>query len=179
MSIYIPLALAAIIAVFLVFVALQPSAFHVTRTTMISAPASAAFALVNDFHEWEKWSPYEKLDPTMKKTFAGGQTGIGAVYTWSGNANVGDGRTTITESCPSELIRIKLEMMRPFAGTNDVEFSFMPDGKQTAVTWSISGNYSFVPKAFGLFMNMDKMMGVQFETGLAQLKAVVESASQE
>lgn len=169
------LALIVIVAVLVGVVAMQPSEFRVTRSATIPAPASAVFAQVNDLHNWEAWSPWVKLDPTMKQTYQGAPAGTGATYTWSGNSQVGEGRTTITESRPSELIRIKLEMFKPLAGTNTVEFSFKPDGDQTAVTWSIEGKNSFVGKAVSLVMNMDKMIGGQFEAGLASLKAVVES----
>ena len=170
------IALVAIVVVFVVAVAMQPSEFRVTRTASISAPAPAVFAQVNDFHKWEAWSPYAKLDPAMKKAYEGAPAGTGAIYTWAGNSEVGEGRTTIVESRPNELIRITLEMFRPFAGTNAVEFTFRPEGNQTAVTWSLAGRNNFISKAVSLFMNMDKMIGGQFEKGLAQLKSVVEAA---
>jgi hypothetical protein len=112
----------------------------------------------------------------MKTTYTGAPTGTGAVYAWSGNAEVGEGRTTITESRPNDLVRIKLEFVRPFATINDVEFTFRPEGERTAVTWSMTGRNGFLAKAVHLFMDMDKMVGGQFETGLAQLKAVAEKA---
>lgn len=170
------IALAVIVAVLVAIVAVQPSEFRVARSVAISAPPSAVFAQVNDFHKWEAWSPWAKLDPAMKKAYEGAQFGTGAAYAWNGNHEVGEGRTTITESRPNELVRIKLEFVRPFAATNDVEFSFMPQGEQTVVTWSMNGRNNFVGKAVGLVMNMDKMVGGQFEQGLAQLKSVVEKA---
>src|SRR5262249_32938667 len=133
------------------------------------------FAQVNDLHKWEGWSPWAKLDPTMKQTYEGQPAGTGAIYSWNGNRNVGEGRMTITESRPDDLVGIKLEFMRPFAGTNDVEFTFKPDGKQTVVTWSMAGNKNFITKAFGLVMSMDKMVGGMFEQGLGQLKTIAES----
>ncbi len=168
-------ALVAIIVVFVVVVAMQPSDFRVERTATMSAPPQAVFAQVNDFHKWEQWSPFAKRDPEMKKTYEGAPEGIGAVYAWSGNSEVGEGRTTITESRPTELITIKLEFVRPFAGTSTAEFAFKPQGDQTAVTWSLEGKNNFMAKAVGLFMNMDKMIGGDFETGLASLKSVAES----
>jgi uncharacterized protein YndB with AHSA1/START domain len=176
MIIKILIGFVVIVVVFAGIVALQSSEFRVVRTATISAPAPAVFAQVNDFHKWEAWSPYAKLDPAMKKTYEGATAGTGAIYTWAGNNEVGEGRTTIIESRPNELIRIALEMFKPFAATNTVEFTFRPEGNQTAATWSLAGKKNFVSKAVGLFMNMDKMVGGQFEKGLAQLKSVVEAA---
>ncbi|MGH7493016.1 MAG: SRPBCC domain-containing protein [bacterium] len=171
------IALAVIVAGFIGFVAMQPSEYHVARTATISAPAAAIFAHVNDFHKWEAWSPYEKRDPAMKKTYEGAPAGTGAVYGWSGSNEVGEGRATIVESRPNELITIKLEFVKPFAGTNTAAFAFKPEGDQTAVTWSLTGNNNFISKAICLFVDMDKMVGGDYEQGLAQLKSVVESAS--
>ena len=168
--------LAVIVAVFIGVVAMQPSEFRIARTGTISATAAVVFAQVNDFHNWEAWSPYAKLDPAMKKTYEGAPAGTGAIYTWAGNNEVGEGRTTIIKSRPNELISIKLEFVRPFAGTSTAEFTFKPEGNQTGVTWSLTGKNNFIAKAIGLFMNMDKMVGGQFEQGLAQLKSVVEAA---
>jgi uncharacterized protein YndB with AHSA1/START domain len=165
-----------VVVVFAAFVAVQPSEFRVARTATIAAPAPAVFAQVNDYRKWAAWSPYEKLDPAMKKTYAGAPTGTGAVYTWAGNSQAGEGRATITESRPNELIRIKLEFVKPFEVTNTAEFGFKPQGEQTAVTWSLTGHRNFLFKAVGLFMSMDRMVGGQFEEGLAQLKSVVEGA---
>ena len=177
MLIKILIALAVIVVVFVVIVALQPSEFSVVRSVTISAPAPALFAQVNDFHKWEAWNPWGKLDPTMKQAYEGAPAGTGAIYTWSGNNEVGEGRMTITESRPSDLIRIKLEFFKPFAATNTAEFTFKPEGNQTAVTWSMTGNNNFLAKAVHLFMNMDKMVGGQFEKGLAQMRSVVEAAA--
>jgi hypothetical protein len=168
--------LAALVVVLVAVVALQPSEFRVARSATIAAPAPALFAQVNDFRKWDAWSPWAKLDPAMKKVYTGAPAGTGAVYAWSGNGEVGEGRTTITESRPNEVVRIRLEFVRPFAATNDVEFTFKPDGDRTAVTWSMTGRNGFMAKAAGLFMDMDRMVGGQFESGLAQLKAVAEKA---
>ena len=165
-----------IVVVFVVIVALQPPEFRVARSATIAAPPPAVFAQVNDFHKWDAWSPWAKLDPNMKKTHEGAPAGTGAIYSWSGNDQVGEGRMTLTESRPSELIRIKLKFMKPFAATNTTEFTFKPEGNQTAVTWSMFGTNNFIAKAFGLFMNMDKMVGGDFEKGLASMKSVVETA---
>jgi len=170
------IALAAIVVVFIAVVAMQPSDFRVARTATISAPAPAVFAQVNDFHNWEEWSPWAKLDPAAKNSFEGPSAGSGAIFRWAGNKEVGEGSMTITESRPSDLIRIKLEFLKPFQATNTAEFTFKPEGNQTAVTWSMAGKNNFISKAICLFMNMDKMVGGKFEEGLAHMKSVVEAA---
>jgi uncharacterized protein YndB with AHSA1/START domain len=172
-------ALAVIIVVLVVIVALQPSDFRVARSTTISAPPPAVFAQVNDFHKWEAWNPWGKIDPTMKQTYDGAPAGVGAIYTWAGNNEVGEGRMTITESRPSELIRVKLEFLKPFAATNTAEFTFKPEENQTLVTWSMFGEKNFMAKAVHLVMNMDKMIGGQFEKGLADMKSVVETPAKQ
>jgi len=165
---------AIVVVVFIIVVALQPSEFRIVRSATISAPASVIFARVNDFHNWEEWSPWAKLDPAMKTTFEGASSGVGAVYTWAGNDEVGEGRMTLTENRPDEFIRIKLEFLAPFAATNTTEFTFTPDGDRTAVSWSMYGENNFMAKAFSLFMDMDKLIGADFEKGLTQMKAVAE-----
>jgi uncharacterized protein YndB with AHSA1/START domain len=173
------IALAVIIVVLVVIVALQPSDFRVTRSTTISAPPPAVFAQVNDFHKWQAWNPWGKIDPAMKQTYEGAPAGTGAIYTWSGNNEVGEGRMTITDSRPNELIRVKLEFFKPFAGTNTADFTFKPEGNQTLVTWSMFGEKNFMAKAIHLVMNMDKMIGGQFEKGLADMKSVVEAPAKQ
>jgi hypothetical protein len=168
-----------IIAVVVLVAALQPSEFRVVRSASMSAPASDIFAQVNDFHHWQAWSPWAKRDPAMKQNYEGAPSGAGAIYSWAGNKEVGEGRMTLTESRPNDLIRINLEFMKPFKATNTAEFSFKPDGNQTAVTWSMSGRKVFIMKVFGLFMNMDKMIGGDFEKGLASMKSVVEAKKAE
>jgi Polyketide cyclase / dehydrase and lipid transport len=170
------IALAVIIVVLVVIVTLQPSEFRVARSTTISAPPSAVFAQVNDFHKWEAWNPWGKIDPAMEQTYEGAPAGTGAIYTWAGNNEVGEGRMTLTESRPSDLIRIKLEFFKPFAGNSIAEFAFKPERDQTRVTWSMAGENNFMAKAIHLFMNMDKMIGGQFEKGLADMKSVVEAS---
>jgi hypothetical protein len=173
------IALAVIVIVFVGVVAMQSSEFRIARTATMSAPAPVVFAQVNDFRKWRAWSPYEKLDPAMKRTYEGAPAGTGAIYTWAGNSQAGEGRSTITESRPSDLIRIKLEFVRPFAATNTAEFTFKPEGDQTVVTWSLAGKKNFTAKAVHLFMNMDKMVGGQFGEGLARMKSVVEAAAKQ
>jgi Polyketide cyclase / dehydrase and lipid transport len=165
-----------IIAVFCVVVAMQPAHYTVERSTTINAPAPAVFAQVNDFHKWEAWSPWAKMDPNMKTTYSGPPAGNGAVYSWAGNKDVGEGRMTITESRPSDLIKIKLEFIKPFAATNATDFTFTPQGNATNVKWTMTGEKNFITKAFTMFMNMDKMVGDDFEKGLLQMKLVAEAA---
>ncbi len=169
------IALVIIVVAFAVVVALQPSEFRVARSTMVAAPAAAVFQQVNDFHNWVNWSPWEKRDPAMKRAYEGTPAGAGAVYRWDGNKEVGTGSMTIIESRPSELVRIKLEFLKPFRATNAAEFAFKPDGDRTAVTWSMNGHNNFMAKAVHLFLNMDKMIGDDFERGLRQMKQVVEA----
>jgi hypothetical protein len=169
--------LAVIVVVFVVIVALQSSDFRIARSTTISAPPPLVFAQVNDFHKWEAWNPWGKIDPAMKQTYDGAAAGPGAIYTWAGNNEVGEGRMTIAESRPSDLIRVKLEFFKPFAATNTAEFTFIPEKNQTRVTWSMFGEKNFMAKAIHLFMNMDKMIGGQFEKGLTDMKAIAEAAA--
>jgi hypothetical protein len=171
---YIVFGLAAIVATFVIIVALRPADFRIERSAAMAASASTIFAQVNDFHSWEAWSPWAKLDPTAKSTFVGSPAGKGASFSWDGNNKVGAGTMTITESRPNDLIRINLEFRRPFKAKNTAEFTFQPDGPKTIVNWSMSGRNNFMCKAFGLFMNMDKLVGRDFEKGLAAMQAVVE-----
>lgn len=172
---YILLGLGAVIVLFIVVVAMRPNEFQVTRSAKIDAPASRIFAEVNDFHRWEAWSPWDKIDPKLERIYSGPQAGEGATYKWVGDKNVGEGVMTITESRPADHIRIRLEFIKPFAGVNDTLFTFQPSGNQTNVTWKMSGKYNFITKAMCLFMNMDKMIGDKFEEGLATMKQVAES----
>lgn len=171
----IVLILAVIAIVLAVVVARQPSEFRIERTTVIAAPAAAVFAQVNDFHRWDAWNPWGKLDPAMKQSYEGAPAGPGAIYTWAGNRHVGEGRMTITESRPDELIRVRLEFLKPLANTSTAEFAFRPEGQHTIVTWSMAGTNSFMAKAFHLVMNMDRMIGGQFDRGLADMKSTVEA----
>jgi uncharacterized protein YndB with AHSA1/START domain len=167
--------LALIVIVLVVVVALQPPQYRVERTATIAAPAPVVFAQVNDFHNWEAWSPWAKIDPAMKQTYEGAAAGTGAIYRWAGNTEVGEGRMTISESRPSDLIRVSLEFLKPFASTATAEFTFKPQGDQTVVTWSMTGGRNFMAKAVHLVLNIDRLIGEQFEKGLAQMKAVAEA----
>ncbi len=168
---------AAVVIILVIVIALQPSTFRVARSATMSAPPAVAFAQVNDFHKWVAWNPFAKLDPAAKSTFEGAPAGVGAITTWSGNDKIGEGRMTIVESKPGELVRIKLEFMRPMAGTSEAQFAFKPEGNNTVVTWSMSGDNNFMAKAIHLVMNMDKMVGGSFEAGLKDMKAVAEAAA--
>ena len=168
--------LLVIIIVFLVVVALQPADFRVTRSATIAAPPEVVFPHVNELKKWDAWSPWAKLDPNAKNTFEGPASGKGAAMSWAGNNQVGEGRMTITESRPNELVQFKLEFFKPMAGTSDAEFTFKPQANQTEVTWTMTGKNNFIAKAFCLFMSMDKMVGGQFEKGLADLKSAAEAA---
>ena len=173
---YILIAIAVIVVVFVIIVATRPADFRVTRTTKISAPPAVVFAQVNDFHKWEAWSPWAKMDPACQNTFEDAPAGKGAGFAWAGNKKVGAGRMTITESRPSDLILIRLEFLKPFKATNTAEFTFKREGNQTTVTWSMSGKSNFFFKAFGLFVDCDEMVGRDFEKGLAAMKSVTEAA---
>jgi len=165
-----------IVVVFVIMVALQPAEFHIARTATIAAPAEVVFAQVNELKKWDAWSPWIKIDPAMKQTYEGPASGKGAISRWAGNNQVGEGSMTITESRPNELIRFNLEFIKPMAGTSTSEFTFKPEGNRTTVTWSMSGRNNFIAKAMCLFMNMDKMVGGEFEKGLAQMKSITETA---
>lgn len=166
-----------LIAVLAGYIANRPSEFRIARSTVISAPPAVIFAQVNDLHKWQDWSPWAKLDPNARLTYSGPDAGTGASYNWSGNDQVGEGRMTVTESKPNDLVRFKLDFLKPFQATNAAEFTFIPKGDQTQVTWSMSGHCNFLMKTIGLFMDCDKMVGPEFEKGLASLKSVSESAS--
>jgi hypothetical protein len=166
---------AVLVAVFIVVVAMQPAEFRVARTTVIAASPATVFAKVNDLRTWRQFSPWARLDPNAKATFAGPETGTGSSFAWAGNREVGEGTMTIVESRPHELIRFKLEFVKPFEGTNDAEFTFRPVGARTEVTWSMSGKNTFFFKAVGLFLDCEKLIGPQFEEGLGNLKALSET----
>ncbi len=164
------------VAIFIILVSSRPSEFSISRSAVMAAPASAIFPYVNDFHKWEAWSPWAKMDPNAKNTFDGPQAGSGAHFKWEGNKDVGVGNMTITESVPGERIRIKLVFEKPFAATNDTLFTFKEEGGQTTVVWTMSGKNNFMGKAMSLVMNCDKMVGGQFEKGLANMKVLAEKA---
>lgn len=169
-------AIAAILVIFAIVVQMQPSQLRVARDVTMAAPPSAVFPHVNNLHNWKAWSPWDEKDPDMTKTYEGPDEGEGASYAWAGNKDVGEGKMTITTSNPNEQVTIRLEFLKPMNVTNTSEFSFAPEGDGTRVTWELTGKNNFMGKAFGLFMNMDKMIGADFEKGLAKLKQVVEAS---
>ncbi len=169
--------LAVLLVVFLVVVATRPSEFRVQRSATMNASAPTVFAQVNELKKWEAWSPWAKMDPSMKQSYEGPAAGNGAVYKWDGNNQVGAGKITISESQPSEMVRFKLDFLRPFESTCTTIFTFKPEGNQTAVTWTMEGKNNFIGKAMSLFMDCDKMVGGQFEQGLAQMKSIVETTA--
>jgi polyketide cyclase/dehydrase/lipid transport protein len=172
----IVIGLIVVIAAILVLAATRPDSFRVERSAQISAPPEKILSLVNDFHQWGAWSPYEKLDPAMKRTYAGAAAGKGAVYEWEGNSKAGQGRMQIIDAAPTRTA-IQLDFIKPFAANDIAEFTALPQGDATRVTWSMQGRSPFIHKVVGLFLNMDKMIGGDFETGLANLKTLAEKAS--
>jgi len=167
-------AIIALVAITCAIAATRSDEMNVTRSATIAAPPAAVFAVVNDFRQWDAWSPWSKIDPTMKKSIEGPPEGVGAIYHWSGNTQVGEGTTKLVESKPSERVGMRLEIVRPFAGASDVQFTFAPDGKGTKVTWAMQSKKPFIGKVMGLFINCDKMCGDQFNQGLENLRKIVE-----
>jgi len=170
---------AAALAVVLMMAASKPDAFRVQRGTTIKADPTKVFSFINDFHNWAAWSPFEKLDPDMQKTFSGAASGKGAVYEWKGNNKAGAGRMEILESsspstaAPGKIV-IKLDFLKPFEGHNTSEFTMSPRGNSTDVSWAVYGPSPFMMKIMHVFVNMDQLMGKDFEAGLANLKALSE-----
>ncbi|NBO19186.1 MAG: polyketide cyclase [Proteobacteria bacterium] len=157
-------------------VSLQSNRFSVTRAARLDAPPSVIFAQVNNLHRWNDWSPWAKLDPNAKNSFEGPDAGVGASMSWEGNRDVGKGRMTITDSVGDERVAFLLEFQEPMTGTNTSQFTFVPEGDKTLVTWSMSGHKNFMAKAVGLFMNCEKMVGDQFDQGLGNLAQAVKEA---
>lgn len=175
MILYILIVLAATIVIILLAATQQPAEFSVSRNAVISAPLITVFGYLNDLHRWQEFSPWAKMDPNMKITFEGPASGVGAAFKWEGNAKIGQGSMTITESWPNELVRYKLEFVKPMKATNTTEFTIRPDGGQTYVTWTMTGKKNFTAKLMHMFMNMDKMISGQFDKGLKTLKSLCES----
>jgi hypothetical protein len=177
-KILIGAAVAAVVllAILTVVIAMQPSEFHIERSARMHAPPAEVFEQVNDFHNWNHWSPWLDLDPNAKNTFEGSTSGEGAVFRWAGNADVGEGSMEILESRPPEQVRIKLHFLKPFEDTAATEFKLKPEGDETLVTWSMDGRHNFFSKAMCvLFMDMDEMIGSKYEVGLARMKKIVEA----
>ena len=163
-----------IIAAVLIYAATRPNDFVVSRSASIKAPAEAIFPLINDFRRWPEWSPFEKLDPAMRRTLSGADSGIGAAYAWEGNSKAGKGRMEITASVPSSQVSLKLDFEKPFRANNIVDFSLSPSGDATTVTWAMRGARPFIAKLMGLFMDFDNLIGKDFEAGLDNLRRLAE-----
>lgn len=167
--------IAAVIVILVLVIATRPDSFHIERSVTVSAPPQIPFVAVNDFHEWAAWTPYEKLDPQMKKTFEGPTAGVGAVYKWDGNDKSGAGSmTNVTTEAPSRIV-LNLDFTKPFTASNVATFTFTPVGAGTKVTWAMDGHSGFLSKAFGLVMNMDSLVGNDFASGLETLKTISEA----
>ena len=166
--------LAIAIAVVLALAATKPNGLRVQRSIGIAAPAERIFPLISDFHQWLSWSPYEQKDPAMKRTYEGAARGKGAVYAWNGDRNVGSGRMEILETTAPSKIVIKLDFFTPFEGHNTAEFTMLPQGDGTHGTWLMHGPASFMSRLIQVFLNMDNMIGRDFEAGLARLKTLTE-----
>ena len=171
------LGLLVLIAAILLFATTRPDTFHVERSATIAAPPEVVFARVAKFGEWNAWSPWAKLDPGMKQSFGGTDGTIGATYDWSGNSKVGKGRMTLAAIEPPSRVVIKLEFLEPFASTSEASFTLASQGGGTRVTWAMDGPMNYLSKVMCLFMSMDKMIGGDFEKGLASLKTLSESAA--
>ena len=168
-------AIPIIVVGFIIIVTMQPSAYRVTRSLVIGAPPEAVFPHMNDLKKWAAWNPWGKADPNMKLTYDGPASGVGANYSWAGNSEVGEGHATIAESRPSESVKYKMEFFKPMSATSVMDFAFKPQGNQTEVTVTVTGDKNFMSKAFCLFMSMDNMIGGKFDKALAELKTIAES----
>jgi uncharacterized protein YndB with AHSA1/START domain len=160
-----------LVVVLAAVIATRPAQFRLSRSRVLAAPPAAVYAYVNDFHKWPEWSPWEKLDPAMNRDLSGPPAGPGSTYHWRGNKKAGEGRMTITDSRAPESVTIRLEFIKPWTATNTTQFDFAPSGAGTNATWTMTGHNNFMAKAFHLFMNMEKMVGPDFERGLANLDA--------
>ncbi len=171
----IAIVVVSLVAALLIFAATKPDTFRVERSISIEAPSEKIFAILNDFHLSQSWSPFEKKDPTMKRTFGGAASGKGAVYEFDGNKEVGKGRLMITDTAPPSKITIALDMVEPFEAHNTVEFTLGANGDSTKVTWAMHGPQSYVMKVLSFFIDCDKMVGKDFEAGLVKLKAITQT----
>ena len=169
------LVLVAVIAVILIAGAFQSDSYRVERSVTIAAPAADVFPQLNDFHRSQAWSPWVKLDPNAKYTFEGPASGVGASNAWTGNDKVGEGRQTITASTPNEFVQLRVEFFKPMADVATSEFHLKPGGAGTTVTWAMYGHKNYMAKVMCMFVSMDKMIGGDFERGLANLKTVTEA----
>jgi len=166
---------AAAIVALLAYAATRPDSFRIERSALIKAPPEKIFGLVNDLHQWTAWSPWEKIDPALKRSYSGPQSGKGAAYAWEGNNKVGSGRMEITDAASPSKVIIKLDFLKPFEAHNTADFAFARQGDATTVTWAMFGPSPFISKLMGTFFNMERMVGGQFEQGLANLKRISET----
>jgi ribosome-associated toxin RatA of RatAB toxin-antitoxin module len=167
----------ALVSALISYISLRPDSFRIARSALVDAPPETIYPLINDFHDWERWSPWARLDPDQTTTYDGSPLGAGAIMSWTGNNKVGSGKMKIMESSQNERIRIKIQFIKPMKAINDVQFELKPVGEtKTEVVWTMSGRNDFIAKAFHAFMNVDKMVGGQFEQGLANLRAIAEAA---
>ena len=174
MVLKVAIAVAVVIAGVLLFAATRPNTFRIQRSLRIQAPPEKVFALINDLHNWSRWEPQDKEDPTMKRTFSGSESGVGAISEWSGRGSTGAGRMLITESVPPRKVSVKVDWARPFQAHNVNEFTLEPDGAFIEVTWRMQGSNVYIMKLMSIFVNMDHFMGKHFEAGLQNLKAAAE-----
>ena len=164
-----------LVVIFVIAIATRPKTFRVERSVVVNAPADVVFPYINDFHLWSRWSPFEKLDPNLQRTFSGAESGNGATYEWLGNREAGQGRMVIKQSVPAQRIAIDLFFLKPFKSTSLADFTFAQASGGTKVTWAMSGNNTTAGKAISLVMSMDKYLGTAFDEGLSNLKRVVET----
>lgn len=168
------------IAALLAYAGTRPDTFRIERSIRIAAPIVQVAELIDDFHEWSKWSPWEHIDPTMQRTYSGAEAGVGAIYAWEGTGKVGAGRMEITEmrsGSERSVISIKLDFFKPFKASNTAEFLLKPTDSGTDLNWAMFGPSPFMSKVMGVFMDMDKMVGKDFEAGLESLKKHAEQAA--
>jgi hypothetical protein len=168
--------MAAAAAIILLLASKQPDDFRMSRSISINASPAKVHGFINDFHKWEAWSPWAKLDPTQKTDYAGPAAGVGASYHWAGDGKVGEGRMTITKSVPGELVALDLQFIKPFEASNPTEFTLKPEGKGCSLTWTMTGKNNLMFKVVGLFMDMEKSLGPQFDQGLNAIKGLAEAA---
>lgn len=174
MLLWIILAVIAVVALILIYGLLQPSAFSVTREASYVAKPELVFAQINDFRNWALWSPWDKMDPAMQRSYTGASSGIGSKYAWIGNKKVGEGSMEITQSVAPQNIQLDLHFLKPFQADNVTEFSITPRGNETHVQWSMRGHKPLIMRVMGLVFNMDKIVGADFERGLSNLRSIVE-----
>ncbi|WP_374086487.1 SRPBCC family protein [Methylomicrobium lacus] len=170
----IVIAVVVLLAALLIYATTRPDTFRVERSATIKAPTEKIFPLINDFRQWETWSPWEKVDPAVKRSYSRAASGEGAIYEWNGNKDIGQGRMEIIESSPTSKVIIKIDFIKPFEAHNTIEFNLVTHGDSTIVTQAMYGPCPYISKLIGIFFSMDKMVGQKYEEGLANLKALSE-----